>query len=245
LAAFAAAVESEPNDAGNQFHYGAALDKCERLEDAERHLSRAIDIDPAMGKAFVLLADVVRKMGNADKSVEVLATALALDPDNGEIHRLLGAAYQELGQVENALASYGKARAIQPDNAGVTFSLAGLLEMSNKLDQASEAVREGLKAAPDDFGLNLIAAKLKFRGGDHEAARVLLDAMTADKDTPLELRRDRCFELGRVHDRLQEPDAAFEIFAEGNALARRLWSPGNAGKDVMLAYIEEDRKSVV
>ncbi len=239
LAAFGGAVEHDPNDAGNHFRFAAALAKCERLEDAEKHLSRAIGIDPAMTKALILLGDVLRKMEEPARSADVLGKALALDPDNGEIHRLLGDAYQELGQVDDALASYANALAIEPDKTGASFSLASLLELSNKLDQASDAVREGLNAAPDNFGLNLIAAKLEYRGGDHETALALLDAMTVDEDTPLDLRRDRCFELGRVHDRLRDADAAFECFAEGNALARRLWPPGTAGKDDMLAYIEE------
>lgn len=239
LAAFGGAVEHDPNDAEGHFRFAAALAKCERLEDSEKHLSRAIGIDPAMTKALILLGDVLGKMEEPARSADVLGKALALDPDNGEIHRLLGDAYRELGQVDDALASYAKALAIQPDNTGASFSLACLLEMSNKLDQASEAVREGLNAAPDDFGLNLIAAKLEYRGGDHEAALALLDAMTVDEDTPLDLRRDRCFELGRVHDRLRDPDAAFECFTEGNALARRSWGPEATDKDVMLGYIEE------
>ena len=244
LAAFARAIESDPNDAGSHFHFGSTLANCDRLEDAEKPLARAVDLDPAMGKAFVLLGDVLRKMGDAARSADMLAKAVALEPDKAEIHRLLGSVLQDMGEMENALASYEKAYAIQPDNAEVSFSLASLLEMSNKLDQASDVVREGLKAAPENFGLTLIAAKLQFRGGDHEAALAKLGAMTVDDDTPLELRRDRCFEMGRVNDRLENEDAAYDCYAEGNALSRRLWNPETSGKDLMLDYVEAHLKAV-
>lgn len=237
LKTFSAALESDPNDAESHYHLGAALAGRERLEEAEKHLSRAVEINSEMTKALYFLADVLRNMGNPEAAMSTLKKALALTPDSNDLHRLQGVLYQVLGQNEKALACYTEARRLKADDVENLLALSSFLEKASKLEQASEAVNEGLKAAPENFGLNLIAAKLAYRAGELERALGLLVAMTVDDETPLNLLRDRYFELGRVYDRLEDADKAYRFFTKGNEVAAKSWQPQGATKEQMVDYV--------
>lgn len=237
LKAFSDALESDPDDAESHFNLGAVLAGRERLEEARKHLSRAVEINPEMTKAFYLLADVLRNMGKPEAAMPILTRALALAPDSHALHRLRGVLFQSLDQNEKALASYAQARRLKPDDTETLLALSGFLEKASKLEQASEAVEDGLKAAPDNFGLNLIAAKLAYRAGEFEKALGILLPLAADNDTPPDLQRDRYFELGRVYDRLEDAEKAYQSFANGNEAAARSWKPQDETKDRMVDYV--------
>jgi tetratricopeptide (TPR) repeat protein len=236
-AEFRRSLELAPDDAESHYNLGAILGGWQRLDEAEQHLSRALEINPDMPKALYFLADVLRNKGNPEAAMSVLSKALVLTPGSHNLHRLQGVLYQILEQNEEALASYGQARQLKPDDTETLLALSGFLEKASKLDQAAEAVAEGLETAPDNFGLNLIAAKLAYRAGEFDKALGLLDAMTAEDETPLNLQRDRYFELGRVYDRIEESEKAFEAYTQGNGIAARSWPSQEGANNEMVEYV--------
>jgi tetratricopeptide (TPR) repeat protein len=238
MKAFSAALESDPGDAESLCNMGASLAAFERLEEAEKHLSRALEINSGMLKAIIFLADVTCRMGKPDIALSIILKAPARVSDSHDLHRVLGIIFQDLGQNEKALASLAEARRLQPENADILYALSSLLEKSSKLEDALEVVNEGLKAYPDDFGLNLTAARIAYRKGEFEKALGLLLSMTVDDETPSILRQERFFDLGRVYDRLEDADKAFEFYRLGNDASAQSWQAQQTDKKVMVDYID-------
>lgn len=235
--AFTAALELDPGDAEIHVNMGAALTYIDRLEDASQHLSKALELEPNMPKAMLFLADVMHKMGSSDDAISVIKKALILTPGSKDLHRVLGVVYQDNGQIDEALASFKQARRLRPGDPETLSALSNLLEKSSKLKEASDVVTEGLKAAPDHYGLNLNAARVAYRSGEHEKALSILHSMK-DDEQPFELRRERYFELGRAYDRLGEADEAYASFAMGNKTAADSWKARKFNKNQMIDYVD-------
>lgn len=236
IAAFSTALEITPDDPEFQMYMGAALAQEDQLGEAALHLERAVALDPEMVKAMQILAIVMLRMGRTDKAVSLARKALTLDADNAETHRVLGIANLEDRNFDDALKSLETARKLQPNDPETLEALAGLLEKSSKLDRASQVATDGLKAHPDHFGLKLIAGRIAFRSKEHEKALDIFLSM-ADDDQPLELRRKRYFELGRVYDRLGEADKAFDCFVRGNEAEAQSWRAQKLGTGQMMDYV--------
>ena len=234
---FSAALACDPDDAESLCNMGAALASSERLEEAEELLSRALEINSGLLKAIIFLADVTCRMGKPDDALSIILKAPARVSDSHDLHRVKGIIYQDLGQNKKALASLEEARRLQPENADIAYAFSSLLEKSSRLEQAQDVVNEGLKRYPDDFGLNLTASRIAYRAGEFEKALGILLSMTAGDETPLMLRQERYFDLGRVYDRLKDAEKAYEFYTKGNDTADQSWQAQEADKNVMSDYI--------
>ncbi|MBL6769434.1 MAG: tetratricopeptide repeat protein [Alphaproteobacteria bacterium] len=98
-AAFAKALELNPNDSGalNYLGYWWA-DEGRNLEEAIELITRAVELHPDNGYYADSLGWVYFKIGEADKAVIWLEHAIQLAPDDAVIHDHLGDVYWHLGR---------------------------------------------------------------------------------------------------------------------------------------------------
>ena len=98
-AAFAKALELNPNDSGalNYLGYWWA-DEGRNLEEAIELITRAVELNPDNGYYADSLGWIYFKIGEADKAVIWLEHAIQLAPDDAVIHEHLGDVYWHLGR---------------------------------------------------------------------------------------------------------------------------------------------------
>ena len=74
----------------------------DRLQEAERELKKALEMNPGMPDAWANLGSVYLRQGQLEASVEASRKSLEIRPDMALAHNNLAAALQELGQTDQA-----------------------------------------------------------------------------------------------------------------------------------------------
>ena len=226
VAPFERAIALDPDLTDAHYNFANALKSMERFEAAVEHYRRVVELDPDFADAHFNLGLVLDELGRMAAAVESLARAVELEPKDPQAQLSLGFLLVGLNRMDEAIDAFRQARELQPDSAIVCYRLADALEKANRPDEAQAVVDEGLALAPDDAGVNLVASRLLRRAGDVEAAlERLLAAVPGERGeraTP-DMVIDRHFELGQVHDRLDETASAFASFEAGNRMLAERW----------------------
>ncbi|PAL22301.1 tetratricopeptide repeat-containing sulfotransferase family protein [Sphingopyxis sp. GW247-27LB] len=192
-----------------------------RYGDAEKLLSRALELAPGFGAARANLATVYYKQNRYAEAVETLDAVLGEDPDNPAHANLKAAALGRIGGYDEAIALYEELTRRFPDHAKLWMSYGHMLKTVGRQEESIAAYRHALAADPGLGELWWSLANLKtirFDAGDRAAMEAALDgADTTDRgrdDDRLHLH----FALGKAHDDAGEAEAAFRHYAAGNAI---------------------------
>jgi TolB-like protein/Flp pilus assembly protein TadD len=131
----------------------------EGLEEGERLLRKALEIDPQLARAYVGLSYVYEyriDLGlgpsvadNLAKLMDSARNAVRLDPNDGETQLVLGHAFGYHGMSDQALEQFAKAEALAPNNADVLILIAWFLPQFGQSDRAVELVEKALQLNPN------------------------------------------------------------------------------------------------
>jgi tetratricopeptide (TPR) repeat protein len=127
---------AHPQDSDAHFAYALALSKEAQPEEnvnsqkeITSQLKRALELNPRMARAHVLLGDIETEAGNLPGAMNDFVQGLKLEPGNAHAHYRLSLLYRRNGQQESASqemnafqALHGKPGAEDPDATG-TFSV--------------------------------------------------------------------------------------------------------------------------
>lgn len=94
---------SHPPSAPVLFGLGLTAYYLEDWAQAEKHLSRALEIDPQLALAWNALGGVAAGRGNAPKAVEQIKTAIGLNPDEPVFFNHLWSVYKRMGRADDGL----------------------------------------------------------------------------------------------------------------------------------------------
>jgi Tfp pilus assembly protein PilF len=131
----------------------------EGLDEGERLLRKALEIDPQLARAYVGLAYVYEyriDLGlgpsvaeNLAKLMDSARNAVRLDPNDGETQLVLGHAFGYHGMSDQALEQFAKAEALAPNNADVLILIAWFLPQFGQSDRAVDLVEKALQLNPN------------------------------------------------------------------------------------------------
>jgi tetratricopeptide (TPR) repeat protein len=113
LARFAS---EQPGNALANYYYAVALAKRGDAAEAESHLTKAVEIDPKCGDAYVQLGALHAARGEMPAAIDAYQKAIAVSPELGEAHYRLGQAYKRSGDEARAareLAAYAQVEKTQ------------------------------------------------------------------------------------------------------------------------------------
>lgn len=129
------------------------------LEEGERLLRKALELDPQLARAYVGLSYVYEyriDLGlgpsvaeNLAKLMDSARNAVRLDPNDGETQLVLGHAFGYHGLSDQALEQFAKAEALAPNNADVLILIAWFLPQFGQSDRAVELVEKALQLNPN------------------------------------------------------------------------------------------------
>ena len=192
-----------------------------RYDDAEKLLSRALQLAPGFGAARANLATVYYKQNRFAEAAATLEAVLGDDPDNPAHANLRAAALGRIGGYDEALALYEELTRRFPDHAKLWMSHGHMLKTVGRQDDSIAAYRRALAADPGLGEIWWSLANLKtirFDEGDRAAMEDALVAAGPDGDARADDRLHLHFALGKAYDDVAEHEPAFRHYAAGNAI---------------------------
>jgi tetratricopeptide (TPR) repeat protein len=125
---------------------GARLERAKDYEGAEKHLKRAIEVNPDNGQALNYLGYMLADRSvHLDEAIGYIRRALDRDPDNGAYLDSLGWAYFRKGEYVRAEKALASAIAALPDEAEIHAHMGELYQATGRLTDAIEAWQDALR----------------------------------------------------------------------------------------------------
>ena len=168
-----------------------ALGRLGRLDAAERHARRAVELRPRDAGFVANLAERLRQQGRLDQAIELHRQALELAPDQPLALEGLARALAAAGAFEAALDAAERACRAAPEVAA-SHALAGeLLALLRRHDEAILALERAVELAPErlDWWQNLARVCLTAMNIEvlERAARHLLEHDPDDAEAKVHL----------------------------------------------------------
>ena len=194
--------------------------RLDRTEDAERLLSRCLELAPGFREARHHYAIALHRLNQPAETLAELDRLLRDDPSDPACRNLKAAVLCRTGDYEPAIAIYDGLLAEHPEQAQVWLSLGHALKTAGHTERAISAFRRCI-AINAYFGEAFWSlANLKtFHFDDAEIAR-MQDAL-ARADLAPEHRLHFEFALGKALEDRADYAASFAHYASGNALRLR------------------------
>ncbi|MGL3822396.1 sulfotransferase [Sphingopyxis sp. R3-92] len=196
-----------------------------RYGDAEKLLTRALELAPGFGAARANLATVYYKQNRFPEAVETLDAVLAADPANPAHANLKAAALGRVGGYDEAIALYEELTARFPDHAKLWMSYGHILKTVGRQDDSIAAYRAALAADPGlgETWWSLANLKtIRFDTADHDAMEAALEGIGVGADSADDARADDRlhlhFALGKAYDDAGAHADAFRHYVAGNAI---------------------------
>jgi tetratricopeptide (TPR) repeat protein len=203
-------VEARPEDQGARLLLGSKLEQAKRMDEAlalyrtgsdgeslaraaellsrkpETHLEaetaarRALEADPSMLDARVVLARVLSRTGRDEEALAELEGARAGSPDAPELFYQLAQAYQRAGRASEAqesarrfqeLEAKEKAEREREARVAVTYKRAAEILQKGDMLEAERVFRSVLEIDPENTQSRSMLAKIAFSRNDPESAR--------------------------------------------------------------------------
>lgn len=222
---FAQAIRVDGSRAEWHFELAAALQQQGKLGEAAAAYERVIGLEPGHPAAHHNLGTVLRDQGQLEQAAAAFRRAVACNPTQALSHRALGMVLRRLWQFDAALESLEQAHRLQPHDLTTATALAELHEKSGRSHEAWDCVRPFIEAGTTDPLALEIYANLSHRIGREEDARRRVERLLAAGRLSAADRSSLHFALGRLLDRQNEFDAAFEQFRRGNEVIGDQYDP--------------------
>ncbi len=195
--------------------------RIERYRDSENLLRRALEITPDFLAARSNLATVLHRQGRSAEAIEELEKLQQVDPNNLMNANLKAAALGRVGEFDEALDLYEQVLEVFGKQPKIWMSYGHMLKTVGRQTDAIAAYRRALALSPTLGEVWWSLANLKtVRFGDSEVGA--MQAALAQDDLAAEDRFHLHFALGKAEEDRRQAQTAFEHYANGNALRKRL-----------------------
>ena len=155
------------------------------IRQAERHLLKAVRLQPKLALAHYHLGLAQAELGNAPQGELSFGRALKLEPKMVKAHENLALALMKRGATTEAVKALEEGLGADPRYLPVRLKLAHLLGEAGAVDRAVSLCREGLALHGEDYALRGELGILFRRKGDSAAAQAQLSrAVDLNPRTP-------------------------------------------------------------
>jgi tetratricopeptide (TPR) repeat protein len=174
-------VADVPMGAKQHFDYGVALQKENRLEEAEEQYKIALRFNPADAKSRMNLAIALMAQAKFDEATPHMKEALRLQPTDGEFHSSFAKLLQRLGRADEARPHYEAAARFLPNSPEAHYNYALFLASIGKGDDSVSELRRAVQLKPGYVDAQLQLADALFAKGNLEEAKMhYMAALGAD-----------------------------------------------------------------
>ncbi|MFC1859245.1 tetratricopeptide repeat protein [Thermodesulfobacteriota bacterium] len=128
------------------YNWGSIFENQDKLRDAKRYYSRAIELNPQHTLAYHNLGVINCREGDYSEGIKQFKQVLQIQPGIAKTHENLGMARYYTGDLNGALKSFKKVLEIDPDyGPQVNYNIACVLARQNKIDPSLEMLRRAVR----------------------------------------------------------------------------------------------------
>ena len=180
-AEFQKAVSINPGFVEGRYNLGLALERQEKLDEAERAFETVLFMRPGDALASQHLAALAREGGDPEEARKLYESAVAADPENAAAWLGLARLHREANDPGAALSAAEEALAVEPENVEGLIAAARALEELGEGEPAMERYRKAVEVAPENAAaLAWLGRALAARGNFDGAGPYLDRALEAD-----------------------------------------------------------------
>lgn len=150
-------------------------ERLERLEDARRHLERALEINPFATQAWGQLAGILERQGRRAEAAAMLEAAVKRHPRDAQLRCLWAGVLWRGEQRDTALTQMHVVLQIAPHFTWAWQQFAAWCAFQKRTSHASEYARSAAESRPGDAKLRLTYARILTESGHVEQARATID----------------------------------------------------------------------
>jgi type IV pilus assembly protein PilF len=171
------AIADEPNNAQLQLFYGRLSYQAGKLDQAERALGRALELDSYLTDAHNLLGAVYANTNRPAEAEREFRTALASPayPTPEMVYLNLALLYSSQGRNDEAISNLRSAVEISPKYYQAHFELASLLDREGNIEEAAREYEVALPAYRNVGEFHYRLGFAYFRLGERSKARESLE----------------------------------------------------------------------
>ena len=118
-------------------------------DNAVRHYTEALKLDPDFVKAYINRAIAYRHKGDFDAAIQDCTKAIELKPDSAEAYTNRGNAYADKNEVNKAIQDYNKAIELKPDHAHAYNNRGTAYRRIGKVNKAIQDHSKAIELKPD------------------------------------------------------------------------------------------------
>lgn len=227
-----------PNHSGARLALGRVLLESHRSREAVELLEGLVRDEPDNAPARSTLGLALAAQDRFDDALSAHRAAAKAQPRNADHHNNAGSVLTTLGRLDEAETALKCALVLEPEHPQAVANLAALYELQGQTEDCERVISEALERQPSDPALRLIRAKLMIRGGQTQAARELLEALTGEP-LPPQLEKDAWFLLAKALDEAADHPAAFNAYVEANRRSLARWRADHPESDTLLPALDD------
>src|SRR5262245_56387051 len=153
-----------------------------KLDDAEKTFSKAIELEPRLVASYTALATIYARQKKLDEGIAKLEQAHKVAPTSLPPLMMLGLLQQQRGNIAKAQEAYTQALAINPRFAPAANNLAWLYSENGgekDKDKALQLAQTAKEAAPDDPRVSDTLGWILYKRGIYSRALALFEESAA------------------------------------------------------------------
>lgn len=227
-------MQSTPlSEAEGEFYLGDLLNHTSQLDQAEKHLQKAIALDPSLAIAYASLGMLEMHRGKFEEAKRYLERAAAANTGNYVVHYyyayvLSREAMGADGMIFNfppALAlklraELKKAIELAPNFAD-SYRLLSLVNIvtNEQLDESIVLLNRAIELVPGDQEFKFMLAQIYMRKKEYKPVRELLAPIAESSSSPPQLRQQSKSMLDMII-LMEKTNAQYETSPEGDSSSR-------------------------
>jgi len=178
-------------------------------------IEKAIDTDPENIEAWQLLSMAVNSSGTLPVPLKFARKLIQLQPQDAKPYATLATSQRLNGNLEESLASYDQALTLDPLLDEAIAGKAEVLESQGKTHEAEQLLLQ----APKSNSVLVALAKVRIARKLHKPNKAILaiDSVLSPSLSPYH-QSSLLMQKGRVLEELEQYDAAWKCWEEGNKL---------------------------
>jgi len=214
-------VTLQPGNADFLNNMGTVMRDLGRIAAAVDFFRGAVDIRPDQLAARDNLGSSLKQLGQLDAAEEIYRRTIGRNPFHVRARVGLAETLQEAGRLDESIALFREALSIRPKDAELLYGLGVAMMEKGKLDEAAGLARQAVAIAPNMAKAWLLLTQVK-RQTERDKELAGMEAEHAKAPQGSLARMQLSFGLGKVNDDLKDYGRAFDYFAEGNAIRRKV-----------------------
>lgn len=146
--------------------FADAMMQLGRLQDAERHYARVLELDPADARALNGRAVAFHRAGRLEDAVRYYEDAILHHPDNALSQNGIAMVLHRLGRFDEAIQHYKEAIRLHPDRPDTYADLGMALAQAGRLREAVPYLEKALALRPNFTGVKRTLAQIRAELGE-------------------------------------------------------------------------------